>query len=161
LEIAADGDRVAVTRSWAGPEERPIARGRLYLSDDAGRSWTPHAPLDPQGNGAHLYVLADGRLLLVWSVDSNATQALVSTGSDWAALEQVHIPEMTADHDLLEDRDFNVNRDGIAFSSSIFDPCNAENARCSGDPDIDPPLSITLRFSTDLTNWRTIERLDD
>lgn len=54
LEIAADGDRVAVTFSWN--------RNDVYVSDDAGRSWTTATPSGEWGNGAHLYVLADGRL---------------------------------------------------------------------------------------------------
>lgn len=48
LEIAADGDRVAVTFSW----ERETARDKLYISDDAGRSWTTPAPSKP-GATAH------------------------------------------------------------------------------------------------------------
>ena len=42
LEIAADGDRVAVAASW-GPKGRAV-----YVSDDAGQSWTTATPSEPE-----------------------------------------------------------------------------------------------------------------
>jgi hypothetical protein len=159
LEIAAEADRLAVTHSWEG--ERETARGKLYLSDDAGRSWTSQLPAEPVGNGAHLYVLADERLVLMWSVDNSPRQLLVSTGSDWAALEKVDAP--VAWDDEAETTDFSVNRAGIAFNYSIINPCEVVGATCPGEAktELDVKRPVTIEFSTDLTNWRTIVGLDD
>jgi hypothetical protein len=159
LEIAADGDRVAVTYSW-GWGDRETTRDELYLSDDAGRSWTTPTSSDPGGNGAHLYVLADGRLVLLWSTDAMPVQVLVSTGSDWAALEKVDAPW---DEDSLDYADFSVNRAGIAFSYSFFNPCEVVGAVCDfpAGTEEEYEWDITIDFSTDLTNWWTIEGLDD
>lgn len=166
LEIAADGDRVAVTFSW-GWGGRETTRDELYVSDDAGRSWTTPAPSEPRGNGARLYVLADGQLVLRWSVDSNPVQVLVSTGTDWAALEHVDAPEVTWD-DLTGGRDFSVNRAGVAFSSSTIhdlcelgQPCTFPNAEAARLAELDGVFDVTIQFSTDLTNWTTIEELND
>jgi hypothetical protein len=84
LRIAADGDRVAVIAWWGGE------RRAVYVSDDAGRTWTTATPSEiGEGNGARVYVLADGRLKLEWSVDAHLKQVFVSTGPDWADLAEL------------------------------------------------------------------------
>lgn len=154
LEIAAHGDRVAVAFAW----ERGTQRDNLYVSDDAGQSWTT-APSAPAGNGAHLYVLADGRLVLMWSLDPYPSQVLVSTGSQWAELEKV-------DRDFSEStllsgfERFSVNRAGIALIPSFIYPCEGSSP-CPGYSDDVGVVLDTIDFSTDLTNWSTIEILDD
>lgn len=150
LEIAADGDRVAVISSW-DPER---ARDQLYISDDAGRSWTP-APSEPGGNGARLYVLADGRLVLMWSIDHLPQQVLVSTGTDWAALQQLDPPFDTTL--TLEVPRFSVNQAGVALSTTTIHPTIT-----TGDvAEVDIQPDVTIDFSVDLTNWKTLEGLDD
>ena len=138
LLITADGDRVAVTTSWV-PD-----RIDVYVSEDDGRSWTTATnPSDPGGaNIAHLYFLADGRLVLMWSSDAYPQQVLASTGSDWAALERIDVPYLHAPNY------FTVNRAGTAFG------VNKPGTFVPGTPS-------TNEISTDLTNWRTIEGLDD
>jgi hypothetical protein len=87
LRIAADGDRVAVV-AWWGTE-----RSAVYVSDDAGRSWTTATYAEPgEGNRAELSVLADGQLVLKWFLDARPQSRFVSTGSDWAKLEKVDRP---------------------------------------------------------------------
>jgi Tol biopolymer transport system component len=154
LEIAADGDRVAVALSW----ERETERDNLYVSDDAGQSWTT-APSEPAGNGAHLYVLADGRLVLMWSMDPYPVQLLMSTGSQWAELEKVdvHFQDPTS---LSGSKRFSVNRAGIALIPSFIYPCEGSSP-CPGYSDDEGEVLDTIDFSTDLTNWSTIESLDD
>ena len=84
LSIAADGDRIAVTAAWSYNDDRYV-----YVSGDAGLNWSTVTVANPsRNNGAHLYVLADKRLLLVRSDDPYASQLLVSTGSDWTKLEE-------------------------------------------------------------------------
>lgn len=147
--IAADGDRVAVAFSW----ERETARDKLYVSDDAGRSWIP-VPFEPGGNAARLFVLADGRLVLVWSLDYYAQQLLVSTGTDWAALQQLDPPFDTT---VGGGSRFSVNQAGGALITTRI-TCST----CPGDvAEVDLELDVTIDFSVDLTNWRTIEGLDD
>jgi photosystem II stability/assembly factor-like uncharacterized protein len=84
VEIAADGDRVAVTSGG-------LANGEaVYVSDDAGQSWTTAThPEVGEGNRVDLYVLADGRLVLQWYLDGFPQVLLASTGSDWAELDKV------------------------------------------------------------------------
>ena len=123
LEVAADGDRVAVVSSWG--EDRNV-----YVSNDAGQNWTTAAGSEPAGQHAQLYVLADGRLVLVWSLEEYPERLLTSTGTDWAALQQVDAPWLY--------RWFNVNQAGVAVLSTT-----------------------TIKVSTDLTTWRTIEGLND
>ena len=155
LEIAADGDRVAVTFSW----ERETERDNVYVSDNAGRSWTTATPSEPGGNGAHLYVLADGRLILMWSLDAYPVQLLASAGADWAELEKVDAPHVTEDSTGESQTDFSVNRAGIAFSYSFrIDFCEAPK-HCPAETEDE--LDLTIDFSTDMTNWWTIEGLDD
>ena len=72
-----------------------------------------------EGNGAHLYVLADKRLLLVRSDDPYANQVLVSTASDWTTLARIR---RTAKR--RRNKYISVNRDGIAstyFPVEVFD----------------------------------------
>ena len=78
----------------------------MYVSSDAGQNWTTAAGSEPAGQHAQLYVLADGRLVLVWSLESYPQGLLTSTGTDWAALQQVDAPWLL--------RDFNVNQAGVA-----------------------------------------------
>lgn len=142
LRIAADGDRVAVTAWWGGE------RRAVYVSDDAGRSWTTATTPSEQGegNGAYLYVLADGRLVLMWSLDAYPQELLVSTGSDWAELES-HFSDREAGW-----KSFSVNRAGIAVVPSFIEECATLCYRGDGGPVLD-----TIDFSTDLKNWSTIE----
>ena len=84
VSTAADGDRIAVTSAWSYNEDRYV-----YVSSDAGLNWSTVTVANPSTyNGAHLYVLADKRLLLVRSNDVYATQILASAGSDWTTLEK-------------------------------------------------------------------------
>ena len=139
--VAADGDRVAVTSGWS-----PNG-GAVYVSDDAGQSWTTATLQSEPGvevNIAHLWVLADGRLVLMWALDAFPIQLLVSTGSGWAELEEVD-RHVLAPETQLGTRRFNVNRAGIALIRS-FDANGALEK---------------IDFSTDLTNWSTIESLND
>lgn len=65
--------------------------------------------------------------------------------------------------DTLWDCDFSVNQAGVALSTSIINLCDVVGATCPGDPEaeLDQELDVTTDFSTDLTNWRTIEGLED
>lgn len=140
--VAADGDRVAVTSGWV-----PNG-GTVYVSDDAGQSWTIatlQSEPEVEVNLAHLWVLADGRLVLMWSSDASPVQLLVSTGSDWAELEKVD-RHVLAPETQWGSKRFSVNRAGIALIRSF-------NANGSGLDKIE--------FSTDLTSWSTIESLND
>jgi hypothetical protein len=152
LEIAADGDRVAVALSW----ER---QGDLYVSEDAGQSWTTTPSSFDYGNGAHLYVLADGRLVLMWSEDFYPTEVLVSTGPDWAELEEVNGRlDFSSSLSSVEGYErFSVNRAGIALVPSFIYPCVASCTVAEADM---PARLDTVDFSTDLTNWQTIESLE-
>lgn len=136
LEIAADGDRVAVAESWGGDNNT------VYVSNDAGTGWTPATP-EPGGNGVHLYVLADGRLVVMGSHDPYPRQVLASTGSDWTELESVDIG-LAAEPGSLTDQRFSVNGAGVATIASYID-------------DADSSTLDTIDFSTDLTNWSTIQ----
>ena len=148
--IAADGDRVAVALLW----ERDTARDHLYVSDNGGQNWTA-APFEEGGNSAHLFVLADGRLVLVWRIDSSAHQLFVSTGTQWAALKQVDRPFDTSD--IGFGTWFNVNQVGVALITT--------RTTCSTCPggvaEVDLELDVTIDFSVDLTNWTTLRGLGD
>lgn len=148
--IAADGDRVAVALLW----ERDTARDHLYVSDDGGRNWTA-APFEEGGNSAHLFVLADGRLVLVWWIDNSADQLFVSTGTQWAALKQLDRPFDTTD--IGGGTWFNVNQVGVALITTRT-PCST----CPGGvAELDQGLDVTIDFSVDLTNWTTLRGLGD
>jgi hypothetical protein len=138
LEIAADGDRIAVARSWGGDNNT------VYVSDDAGTTWTT-ATSEPGGNGVHLYVLADGRLVVMGSVDPYPSQVLASISSDWTELENVDI-EFAAEPDSLTRQRFSVNRAGLAMIASYIYIDEADSSTLD-----------TIDFSTDLTNWSTIQ----
>ena len=136
VSTAADGDRIAVTSAWSYNEDRYV-----YVSSDAGLNWSTVTVANPSTyNGAHLYVLADKRLLLVRSNDVYATQILASAGSDWTTLEK------QPGSAILHYRYVSVTRDGTI---QVYNP----------DDRID--VGTRQRFSTDLTKWRTIEVLDD
>jgi hypothetical protein len=156
LEIAADGDRVAVAFSW----ERDAERDKLYVSEDAGRSWTTSTMSEPppSANGAHLYVLADGRLVLMWSLDPFPRKVLVSSGPDWAELEEVDIL-FAAPGDVGGSKRFSVNRAGIAVIPTFTDPIDPCAVSCTAGDAAPTPTLDTIDFSTDLTNWQTIESL--
>ncbi|MFZ1490292.1 MAG: sialidase family protein [Ilumatobacteraceae bacterium] len=136
LEIAADGDRVAVAESWEGDDNT------VYVSNNAGTTWTTAAS-EPTGNGVHLYVLADRRLVVMGSMDPYPSQVLASTGSDWTELESVSV-EFAAEPGSLTDLRFSVNRAGVAMIHSYID-------------EADSSTLDTIDFSTDLTNWSTIQ----
>ncbi len=117
MEIAADGDRVAVAGSWGGDNNT------VYVSDDAGPSWTT-ATSEPGGNGVHLYVLADGRLVVMGSMDTHPGELLVSTGSDWAELENVDVDFRPRVRSSDYERRFSVNGAGVAMIPSFIFPCD-------------------------------------
>jgi hypothetical protein len=149
LEIAADGDRVAVAGSWGGDNNT------VYVSHDAGTSWTT-ATSEPGGNGVHLYVLADGRLVVMGSMDSYPSELLASTGSDWAELENVEFD--FSNPGSLPDSRFSVNSAGVAVIHSFTEPCDGAYP-CAGytQDEADREVLDTIDFSTDLTNWSTIQ----
>jgi hypothetical protein len=133
LSIAADGDRIAATFAWP-----PNADRHVYVSSDAGKSWSTATPFDPAGNGAHLYVLADQRLVLVWSTDPYPSQLLASAGPDWLRLEDVSTPQS------IGHKYFGMNGAGILSVYSLKGEHGYE-----------------INFSPDLRNWWTIASLDD
>jgi hypothetical protein len=148
LSIAAEGDRVAIVDSWGSP--KAVARD-MYISADAGSSWSTVTVANPGINGSHVYVLADQRLLLVQSNDPYTVQLVVSTGSDWTKLEpDAQASEVSAGTWL------SVNRAGIVaryYPNSIFG-----DGSIGGMPDAP---SMRYQFSDDLTSWQTIAVLDD
>jgi hypothetical protein len=155
FSIAADGDHVAATLGWV-----PTPEGRtVFVSSDAGRNWTTAMPRSDPGdsNLARLSVLADGRLVLKWSIDAHPKQVLVSTGSDWTVLDRVDalFGDPAADSGW---RRFSVNQAGVALSTWTFSPCELADATCR-DPlaEADRELDVTTHFSTDLSNWSTID----
>lgn len=163
LEIAADGDRVAVTYSW-GWGDRRTTRDALYLSDDAGRSWTPAPPSEPGGNGAHLYVLIDGRLVLTWSIDTSPQEVFASSGTQWADLQHIGGPQVAWTEGDFDYWSFAVNRAGVAVitsSTNILHPDTraSDSYEDSNLAALDAARGIAVRFSTDLANWTTIEGL--
>lgn len=133
LSIAADGDRIAATFSWP-----PNADRNVYVSSDAGKTWSTAASSPSSGNGAHLYVLADQRLVMVWSTDPYPSQLLASTGPTWLELEDVSTPEATGH------KYFSVNQAGVF---SVYSLTGEHEYR--------------IDFSTDLANWWTVASLDD
>ncbi len=150
LEIAAAGDRVAVAVSWGGDNNT------VYVSDDAGTSWTK-ATSEPGGNGVHLYVLADGRLVVMGSMDGHPSELLASTGSDWAELEKVGDVHF-ADPGGLSERRFSINRAGVAMIPTFNLPCDGTYPCPGYTQDESERYTIdTIDFSTDLMNWSTIQ----
>ena len=140
VSIAADGDRIAVTEAWSWAHARDV-----YISNDAGQSWSTMTVANPSENGAHLYVLADKRLLLVRSIDPHPVQLLVSTGSDWTNLEE----DLRATQAITGSRSTYVraNRAGIVFR---YLPATL------------PDETFNRQYlSTDLENWQTIPVLND
>jgi hypothetical protein len=123
----------------------------MYISADAGSSWSTVTVANPGINGSHVYVLADQRLLLVQSNDPYTVQLVVSTGSDWTKLEpDAQASEVSAGTWL------SVNRAGIVaryYPNSIFG-----DGSIGGMPDAP---SMRYQFSDDLTSWQTIAVLDD
>jgi hypothetical protein len=136
LSIAADGDRIAVTDAWTS-DDRDV-----YISSDAGLSWST-VTLPSMINGAHLYVLADERLLLVRSMDCCAKQLHVSNGSDWTTLEQHPQATQATGSNYVD-----VNSDGLV---STYIPDSGEGFSPSADQH---------QVSSDLATWRTIAVLD-
>ena len=148
LEIAADGDRVAVAKSWGGDNNT------VYVSNDTGQNWTA-ATSEPGGNGVHLYVLADGRLLVMGSMDNNPHELLASSGSDWAEVENVDVD--FSDPGSLRDRRFSVNGAGVAMIAWFIYPCDGAQPCPGYTQNEDGAVLDTIDFSTDLTNWSTIQ----
>jgi hypothetical protein len=149
LEVAADGDRVAVAKSWGGDNNT------VYVSNNAGTTWTTAAS-EPTGNGVHLYVLADGRLVVMGSTDPYPSQVLAAIGSDWTELESVDI-EFAAEPGSLTTQRFSINVAGVAMIPSYIVPCDGAYP-CPGytQEEADSSTLDTVDFSTDLTNWSTI-----
>ena len=138
VSTAADGDHIAVTSAWSYNDERYV-----YVSSDAGLNWSTVTVANPSTyNGAHLYVLADKRLLLVRSNDPYAAQILASAGSDWTNLNE---PQAI----FPGGNPVSANRDGILFK-------HYDDLSPSGGAD-----RSQFSFSTDLTKWRTIAALGD
>ena len=149
LSIAADGDRIAVTSAWSYNNPRYV-----YVSNDAGLSWSTVTVANrATNNGVHLYVLADGRLVFLWSSDVYPSQVLVSTGSEWTELENV-------DHHLFDlpttrhRKFFSVNNAGIASNHTFVELTNTAS-------NYSVFVLDTVDFSADLTNWSTIESRDE
>lgn len=145
VSIAADGDRIAANYAWSYDHPRDV-----YVSSDVGLSWSTVTVANPVANryenGAHLYPLIDGRLLLVRSGDPYASRLVVSTGSDWTKLEedQRATKETTGKY-------VDVNRAGIV---SMYYPVGVfDRGTVGGMPDAPP---IRHHFSTDLNRWQTI-----
>ena len=147
--IAADGDRIAVTSAWSSNHDRYV-----YVSSDAGLSWSTVTVANPEtsgANGAHLYVLADKRLLLLQSMDVFRFSYSCPPARTGPELEE-NLQATQATRSKV----VSVNRDGIAlmyYPIGMYDDGNIGN-----NPDAPP---IREHFSTDLTNWRPIEVLDD
>ena len=100
----------------------------------------------------------------MWSSDPYPVQLLVSTGSDWAELEKVdrQVLNLEAQSDFQH---FSVNRAGIALVRSFHEacatgPCSEVVLRGGEVLEMGPVLD-TIEFSSDLTNWSTIDNLDD
>ena len=137
LSIAAEGDRIAVTDAWWYDGQN------VYISSDSGLNWSTVTVANPsRNNGSHLYVLTDQRLLLVRSDDTMTRKLLVSAGADWTTLE-ADLQATEATRGVWVD----VNRDGIA-SKYVMRPYDIE-------------FPGQHQFSSDLTNWQTIELPDD
>jgi hypothetical protein len=123
-----------------------------HISGDSGLSWSTLALADETpGNGSHLYVLADHRLMLVRSDDSTASQLHVSTGDSWASLERD--PPATR---ATAAKYIDVNAAGIV--SMYYGAGNFDDGNIGGMPDAPPNRH---HFSADLKNWWTIPHLDD
>lgn len=146
FEIAAEGDRVAMARSWGGDDNA------VYVSENAGKSWTT-ATSEPGGNGVHLYVLADGRLVVMGSIDRKPSELLVSTRSRWAELDKLDSSDLG--RPLDGDSGFSVNGAGVAMIRSYILPCDFAYP-CPGYTQ-DEARGSVHDFSTDLTNWSTIQ----
>jgi hypothetical protein len=134
LAVAATGDHVAVTQPW-GETARPV-----FESADAGENWDEVLLDRADGNGRELFVLSDGRLMLVQSVDVVAIGLRVSSApSDWSRLE--------------ESGDFDGFLGGVRSSVDAYQHGLVVNYVLSGE--VEPMVS----FSTDLTDWWTIPGL--
>jgi hypothetical protein len=158
LELAADGDRIAVARSWGGVDG--VAGGGdiiVYVSEDAGRSWMAVSTNDMLANGAHLYVLADGRLVVMGSADHNARSLVASAGSNWTSLARVAVefpdPGSTVDPKAR----FSVNSAGVASIASLGTPCDGADP-CAGytRDETEAARLDTFEFSTDLASWTPV-----
>jgi hypothetical protein len=140
LVVAATGQHVAVTNAWGGASD-------VFVSADAGETWHT-VVLDPaDGNGRRLYVLADGRLMVVLSFDVFTIGVLVSSSpSDWSQLDASAFgfdPGVLAQvHSSVD-----VSQQGLVVHHER-DSC--DNAQ----------LGMPLRFSTDLTDWWMIPGLE-
>ena len=89
-------------------------------------------------------------------MDTHPGELLVSTGSDWAQLENVDVdfdPPSPSDHE----RRFGVNGAGVAMIPSFILPCDGAYP-CPGytQDEAERYVLDTIDFSTDLTNWSTI-----
>ena len=80
----------------------------------------------------------------------------MSTGSDWAELDNVDIH--FADPGSLSAKRFSVNGAGVAMIRSYVDPCDGSYP-CPGYTEDEAGVFVvdTIDFSTDLTNWSTIQ----
>ena len=134
-----------MARSWGGDDNA------VYVSEDAGKSWTT-ATSEPGGNGVHLYVLADGRLVVMGSMDTMPSELLVSTRSNWAKLDNVDLGQP------MDDSRFSVNGAGVAMIHSFNLPCDGFYP-CPGYTldEVQVWVLDTIDFSTDLAKWSTIQ----
>jgi hypothetical protein len=141
LVVAATGDHVAVTDAWGGAT-------KVFVSADAGETWNT-VGLDPaDGNGRKLYVLSDGRLMVVLSVDNYARGVLVSTSaSDWSHLEGSDYSGFQSGFLAASDSTVDVDQHGLVV--------HYDRDLCDGEG-----LVPSVSFSTDLTDWWTIPGLD-
>lgn len=138
LAIAADGDRVAVG-VWGYNVDDTVG-DEVYVSDDAGQTWTTatiSVPHHGAVNSVSLYVLADRRLALMWYVDGSAQQLLASTTSDWLVLDKIDAPF----RDSTGSKPFTVNGAGIAMIRT--------GPGATG-------ISYTNNLGADLATWLTI-----
>jgi hypothetical protein len=141
LVVAATGDHVAVTNAWGGATD-------VVVSADAGESWNT-VELDPaDGNGRRLYVLSDGRLMVVLSMDYKAVRVLVSSSpSDWSQLE-------VSDHDGFESGFLAQTDSAVDVYQQVL-VVHYDRYLCDGQG-LQPPVT----FSTDLTDWWAIPGLE-
>ena len=134
LEIAAAGDRVAVSAAWVSAS----LEQRTFVSADAGVSWDP-VPFEATGNGRGLFVMND-RLVLSLTVDPYLERLYASTSaSDWSLLESIDEVDGAT---IVPHSVFTVGQGGIA---SIYRPSMG-------------PRSAAI-YSSDLVEWWPIDAI--
>lgn len=155
LSIAADGDRIAIASAWSSNADRFV-----YVSDDAGLTWSVVTVANPSGgNGVRLYVLADKRLMLVRSLDVHPYEILVSTAGDWTTLERDVAATAAAEgtSSIPVPNYVSVNPDGTVLMLERDEDYTGVVLQ-GGETYVTP---FHYHFSTDMRNWRTVPILDD